>query len=912
VRRVFRLPFNKSRLARDIDDEIGFHLQSRIDALIASGMTPEQARATAAAQFGDLAPVRHDMLALDQQREAGARRANLFAELRQDVAFGLRTLRRSAGVTALVVGGLALGVGANGAMYSLIDAVLLRKLPVANPDALVIVGDPSFADSRGHGTPDGKLFSYLTYAGIRDSVRAFTGLAAVGDPDRLDARIDAAAVEAEHPHGRLVSGNYFDVIGVRAAAGRLFDRTADTPDASLQATISYDYWTRRFHNDPSAVGRELLINGLRATITGVTAPGFTGELVGISTDVWLPASMHDRLYPNATVLQDHRMMWLLFIGRLKPGETIEHARATTAPLIESRLVATSGAEELLDIKNRGGYTFVFTPGARGLSVVRGTFGTPLVTLMLGVALLLCMVCLNVASLLLARGQARRREMELRLALGANRARLVRQLLTESALLAAASGLAAVFVSWIGSRALVTLASAGEPIAVSTNLNVHVLLFTLGLALASVLAFGLVPALRVSRVGIATTLRSTSRSVTAGRRFGSSFVSAQVALSLLLLAGAAILTRSLQRTEAIPLGFDRDRLIAADLDIATPGYSGERLASVIHTLRDRIAAVPGVAAVVWSNNGLFSGTEWHTDISVAGFTARVPDDSSTAADRVGAGYANAVGARVIAGRDFAMQDEGGPVRSALVNESFARFYFHGRNPVGQLVHFDDSTVVQIIGEIGDVRSYSLDTTGAPGSARRIYLPYLQESGRTKFGQPGKLRLIVRTNAAPSSVMQAVRRAIVETDRAMPIDDLHPVGELIHFWIRDSRLLAQLAVGLGVFAMLLAGIGLFGVMSYSMAQRTNEIGVRMALGARHVDIARLALRDGLRPVLIGVLVGLPVATLAFRALTHHINGLAMDVPAVAVAVLVLVASAVVAVAVPVRRAMSVDPLSALRRE
>jgi predicted permease len=475
-----------------------------------------------------------------------------------------------------------------------------------------------------------------------------------------------------------------------------------------------------------------------------------------------------------------------------------------------------------------------------------------------------------------------------------------------------SGAAAVLVAWLSSGALVTMASWGDTIAVPTTPNARAMAFMTGLALLSVLVFGLVPALRASRITVADTLRAASRSVTHGARFGSAFISAQVALSLLLLGGASILTRSLRSAESIPLGLDRDHVIVADLDIATPGYAGDRLAAVVHALRDQVGAVPGVTGVSWSNNGIFSGTEWHTNINVSGFAARVPADSSTAADRVGAGFARVVRARLIAGRDFNDRDEGGPVMTALVNESFARFYFHGRTSVGQLARFDDSSVVRIVGEIADVRSQSLDTTGAPGSARRIYIPYLQRSGTTKFSQPRRLRLVVRTAGPPSHVLQAVRRAIVATDRTLPIDDLEPLTQLIAYSIHDSRLLAQLAAGLGSFAVVLAAIGLFGVMSYSVARRTNEIGVRLALGASRKDIASLVFRDGMRPVVVGVGVGLPSLMLAFRTLAHHISGVTIDSASIASAVLVLFVSAIVAVFVPARRAVGVDPLSALRQD
>ena len=913
MRRVFRIPFSRFRLVREVDDEILFHLQSRIDVLVAAGSSPEEARATALKQFGDVREVRSGMLVLDRARETAGRRRRIASEIHQDIAYGIRTLRRNAGLAGLVIGGLALGIGANTAIYSLVDAVLVRTLPVNHPERLVVVGDPHYVDSRGHGTPDGLMYSYPLYLDVRKNASAFDGLAAVGSADRVDATFNESASEPEHPRGRLVSGNYFAVLGVRAAAGRTFDASADEPTAPAEATISYQYWTSRFHQDRSVVGRAVRIDGIRVTITGVAQPGFTGEMVGAATDVWLPVGLRDRLHPNNTILAERRMMWLLLIGRAKDGLTLGQVRARTAPVIESAIRAAAKPDELSEIKDRG-FTLTFAPGMRGLSSVRDTFGNPLVALMLGVALLLAIVCVNVANLLLARGVARRREMSLRLAVGANRARIVRQLLTESLVLALLSGTAALLVAWWGSRALVAMASDGDgnPIAISLGLTPRVLAFTFGLSLASVLVFGLAPALRASRVDLATTLRSTGRSVTHGARFGTLLIAAQVALSLVLLAGASILTRSLRRTESVPLGFDRDHLIVADLDVATPGYADARLANAVHALRDRVAAVPGVAAVSYSENGIFSGTEWHTDIHVAGYVPRTPKDSVTAADEVGAGYASALGAHLIAGRDLDARDESVAPHTALVNASFAQFYFPRGDAVGGVARFDDSSAVQIVGVIADVRGQSLDTSNANGAARRIYVPYLHQSGTTKFTQPKQLRLLVRTTADPSTIVQAVRRAIVETDRSIAIDDLESVTRLIRFSIRDEHLVARLATALGALALLLAAIGLFGVTSYSMARRTNEIGVRIALGAHRGDIASLVLRDGLRPVAAGVAMGLPLAIGAVRILEHHLNDISSDPASLATATAVLVVSAVVAVFVPARRATRIDPIGALREE
>jgi len=914
MRRVFRIPFSRARFVRDVDDEIAFHLQSRIDALIASGMPPDDARAAALRQFGDLVTVRQEMLVMDRQHDHTQRRVNLFAELRQDVAFGLRTLRRNALLTTLVVGGLALGIGANAAIYSLIDAVLIRKLPVPDPDPLVIVGDPRYVDSRGHGTPDANLFSYMLWNEVRKNAQSFEHLAAVADPDRIDARIDESRNDIEHPRGRLVSGDYFAVLGVRAVAGRTLDATTDDPGAPARATISYDYWQRRFNGDPAVVGRNIFVDGLRVTITGVAPPGFTGEVVGYRTDIWLPLALRDHLHPNAPIFRDHRMMWLLLIGRPKPGLALEQVRAQFTPVIKAGVVATAASDELAEIKDRG-ITTTFTSGARGLSTVRAPFAAPLVTLMAGVALLLCIVCVNIANLLLARGIARRREMSLRLAIGANRARIVRQLLVESLLLALASGIAAMVVAWWGSRLLVTMASEGDPISLAVGPNWRILAFTLGVSVLSVILFGLVPALRASRVDLASALRATSRSVSSGARFGTTLIAGQVALSLLLLAGASILTRSLRQTETIPLGFDRDHLIAADLDISTPGYASERLAAVVHAIRDRVASVPGVSAVSYSQLGIFSGSEWHTDIHVPGFTARGPKDSTTAGEQAGAGYARAIGAHVIAGRDLEAQDEGVAPHTAIVNQTFARFFFNdpsGRSVVGQYARFDDTSVVQIVGVIADVRGRSLDTLESPANERRIYIPYLHQSGTTKFAQPGRLRLLVRASGDAGAIVQAIRAAIVETDRNLPIDSIDPVRQLIRISIRDERLVARLATGLGALALLLAAIGLFGVASYSIARRTSEFGVRIALGANRGDIARLAVRDGLRPVFIGVLLGVPLSIGAVRMLEHHLSGITSDPLSISTSIAVLLVSATIAVLVPARRAMLIDPTSALRDE
>ena len=909
MRRVFRIPFLRDRHVRDVDDELAFHLETRVERLIAQGMTPDDARREALRQFGDIAGVRDGMLALDRQRDAAERRATMFADALQDVAFGVRAFRRNLSFTVLVVGALALGIGANAAIYSVINALLINKLPVEKPDELVAVGEPSNAESFGSGTPTGRMFSYLLYRDVREQNRVFTGVLASGRAGRLDVDIDrAASREVEHPAGRFVSGNYFSVLGVRAAVGRTLDASSDEEGAAPQATISYGYWTRRFNNDSSIVGRSIVVNGVRMTITGVAARGFAGEIVGVATDIWLPVSTYDLLRPHDLALEERRIIWLQLIGRLKPGVTIAQARAHLGPLVTSNIVANASATDAARLAKFPPETPV-SSGARGLSVIRDEFAMPLVALMVGVSLLLCIVCVNVANLLLARGVARQREMSLRLAIGANRWRIVRQMLAESLLLALASGAAAVVIGWWGSAVLLALASEGKPIAINVAPSARVVFFTFALSLTSVVLFGLVPALRTSRVDLATSLRAHSRSLTARARFGILLIISQAALSLVLLAGASMLTRALRAAESRDLGFDRDHLIAADLDVALRRYDVDRVANYAAELRDRVAAIPGVAAVTYSENGLFQGSDWSSSIDRPGLDPN-SEDARFSNDDVGPDYAKGIGGRLIAGRDFAKSDESLPTVVALVNKSFADFYFPSRSAVGQIVRTDGPAHVEIVGVISDVHANSVEVP-VGRRARRMYFPFVRREDPSDL--PEALRLLVRTTGDPSALLPEIRRAIVSVDKTVVLDDIRPLSQLVSASIRERRLVAQIATGLGVLALLLAAIGLYGVTSYTIARRTNEIGVRVALGASASDVAGTVLGGALRPVVIGIVVGIPLAIVGMRLLAAYLPHLQPpDAASVAAAVGVLIASAFAAAAAPARRATRIDPVTALREE
>jgi hypothetical protein len=514
-RRAFSLRVGPSPVARELDDELAFHLDMRTKRLIESGMTPDAARQEALRQFGDVQSVRDDCLTMDEERDRAMQRANMLDEMRQDLTYAVRVLRRNLGFTITVVLTLALGIGANTAIFTLVNAVLLRPLAVRAPEQLVGIGNPTRVSSMSVSTnPEGSLISYPLYKELIARNTLTSGLLASGRTPRLDARIDPSAAEPEHPRGRFVSGNYFDILGISAHRGRVFTDADDrTTGAAPVVTISYAYWIKRFDGAPSAVGRTITMNGVQMTITGVTPPSFTGEIVGQSTDVWIPLTMQPALMPNEQILADWSTSWLLLLGRLQPGVTHEQATAGFTALINQVLDEHFPPPAGVTVPARE----VFVgPADKGFSRVRGTYRVPLLTLMIGAGLLLLIICANIANLLLARAVGRSREIGVRLAIGAGRARLVRQLLTESLLLAVLSAAAALFVAWWGSRLLLSFAADGAPtIPLNTGLDLPVLAFTLVVSIVAVVLFGLVPALRASRVDLASTMRANAQAVSGG-------------------------------------------------------------------------------------------------------------------------------------------------------------------------------------------------------------------------------------------------------------------------------------------------------------------------------------------------------------------------------------------------------------
>jgi predicted permease len=737
-----------------------------------------------------------------------------------------------------------------------------------------------------------------------------------------DAGAAAASGVTEPMRGALVSGNYFAVLGVPAAAGRtLTDADDAASGAEPVVVISDALWRRRFARDPAAVGRVLLINRTAFTVVGVAPRGFLGETVGATVDFWIPLATQPLLMRHDDRLrgeQARTTSWLMLMGRLAPGATVAQAGAEMTALARQARADAAGGQ--LSAAARRATVDAY-PGGRGFSRVREQFRGPLAILLAATGLVLLVVCANVANLLLARAAVRRTEVGLRLALGAGRGRLVRLLLVESLLLGAAAGALGIVGAWAGSAVLLRMAADGRSLALTVAPDLRVLGFTMVLSLATAALVGIVPAIRATGIDLATTLRAHARGITGsalgGARFGRArgagarlapprlgpggvLVVTQVALSLVLLVGAGLLVRSVRNLQRAPLGLAHDRLLLVDVDTRAGGHVGERFHALCRTLAERLASVPGVQAVTYSENGIFSGSEGFTTLRVDGYVPRTAEDTSANYDRVGPGYFRAIGARLLRGREFDARDDARAPHVAVINATMARFYFGTADPIGRFVHMD-TTSVRIVGIAQDVTDH--DLRAAP--ARRLYLAMAQG------GPPSGVTFAVRTAADPAQAAPAARRTILAADPALRVIETEPLTTLMRHSIAQERLVARLAAVAGGLAVLLASLGLYGVMTYAITRRRSEFAIRLALGARPSDVTQLVLRESLTLFVAGAVVGLPVAIAAARLVRHQLVGVDVVDPLTMIgALVVLGATAAAAGYRPASRAARVAPQTALR--
>ena len=840
--------------------------------------------------------------------------------LLQDLRYGLRMLLKSPGFTAVAILTLALGIGANTAVFSVLDAVMLKMLPISHPEQLVILGDPSRIHSVSNGTPPLNLFSYPLYRELRDGTQAFSGLFASGDPGRVDLQSDSSSStgeSSERTYGRVVTHNYFSLLGVNPLIGRTLTPSDDAaPGASPVAVISYSYWKRRFNLDPAVVGSTVRLNKYPFTIVGVTPAGFDGEIVERGTDIWIPMNMQGQVMRGRDYLEMPNTSWLQIMGRLKPGVSLAQAGSNVNTVYRQALSGAYGAKLSVDDRaslEKSKQTIEVSSGGAGLSYLRHEFRRPLLLLMGVVGLVLLIACVNVANLLLARATGRSKEIAVRMAIGARPVRLVRQLLTESVLLALCGGVLGVLLAQWGATLLVrTSFGAGTVRALDIHPDAHILAFTAGVCLLAGILFGLAPALRALGIPVSSTLKEGARGGTATGAAkwstGKILVAAQVTLSLLVLFAAGLLVRTLRNLQDVAFGYERQHLVIVRPDFIAAGYKHEQLPGLAQRLLDPLSAIPGVTGATVSENGLFSGTESADAIKVEGYTSRQDSDNVANDDWVGPHYFKIVGIPILLGRGIGPQDVESSNKVAVINEAMAKFYFPGVNPIGRKFVIDDGEQrlrpIEIVGVCRDFRDHNL----RDAVPRRFFLSYYQS-----ILPDLEVHFVLRVAGDPTSVIAAVRQQLKNFDPNIVIREADTLNHMVDDYIAQERLVAQLSSLFAGLALLLACVGLYGVMSYTVSGRTREIGVRMALGAQRRDVLWMVLREALVLVGVGVIVGVPAAFGTSRLLQNMLYALSgVDPLSMGVAVAMLLMVAAVAGYIPARRATKVDPMVALRYE
>ena len=825
----------------------------------------------------------------------------------QDLQYALRMLRKSPVFTTVAVMTLALGIGANTAIFSLVNAVMLKMLPVKNPGELVVVGDPADVHSRHLGDPQVTSFSYPLYRDLSQGNGVFSGMLASSEVHRLRVTGDSGEISGNST-GVLVSGNYFSVLGVNALYGRVITPEDDSaPGAHPVAVLSYGFWKNTLGGNLTVVGQTLRLNNHPFTVIGVGPPGFYGDTVGDAQDLWVPVTMQEQLITGRKWLESYNVSWLHSIARLKPGVSAEKAAANVNLVVE-QLVSGPLKGKLTkdDLDNLTNSKVQVNSGGGGFSDLRGDFEQPLLLLMIIVALVLVIACINVANLLLARASTRQKEFAVRVAIGATPGRVIRQLLTESIFLAFAGGVLGLLLAHWGTGALLKL-SRNEQLEASPD--VRVFLFTAAVCLLTGILFGLIPALRSRRVAVALTLKSGSQNGRSGGwNWGKLLVTGQVALSLLVLFVAGLLVHSLQNIRNVDLGYNREHLLLVSTDPLAAGYSKSRVTSFANELAVQLSSLPGVRAVTSSKNGLFSGSESGNSIKVEGYTSKNDSDLQAAFDQVAPNYFSVVGIPLLLGRDIGLQDTETSARVAVINETMARFYFGQANPIGRKFIIQDPESkggpVEIVGVARDARDHKLKGN----VQRRFYIPIAQSLG-TMAG----INFEVKTVGNPVAVAESVRKQIKNYDANVPINNVRALNELTERSISDHILIARLSSVFAGLALLLAAIGLYGILSYSVAGRTREIGVRMALGAQRGSVLSMVLREAGKLVLLGIVIGIPAAMLASRLFSSMLFGLkATDPLSMVLVVIVLLAITLLASYIPARRATKVDPMIALRYE
>ncbi len=872
---------NRTKAEQGLDDELQAFIELSVAEKVRDGLSPSEARRLAILELGGVDQVK--------ERVRSDRHGGMLDEVGRDVRYARRMFVRDPAFTAIVVLTLALGIGANTAIFSLIDALMLRWLPVRNPQELVQVKlqPPDARDSPGESV------SYAIVGALADQREVFASVAGFSGFS-FDV---GASGSVRRVHGAIVTGGYYETLGLNPAIGRLLTPGDDQSGAPLVAVISDGYWERQLARSPAAVGQTIRINEVPVTVVGVSPRGFVGANVGSIAEITMAAAALPQVSPSAAPLLGPGNFWLRVLARPREGVSIPQATArlnAVWPLISEPVIAPHWPAARR--KTITEMSIQLSPGGTGWTYLREVYRRPLLVLMAVVGLVLLIACANVASLLLARASARQKEIAVRLAIGAGRGRIVRQLLIESALLSLTGAAVGIGLAWATGRFLVGLISTGpDQIVVDLAPNWHILAFTSAVAIATGVLFGLAPALQTTGAGPAATLKESARMSGSRSRLLPSLVSAQVALSLVLLAGAGLFVRTLQNLRNLDPGFSADGVLLVDLE-------GRRTAVPREHLHD-VQRLPGVVSASLSTHTPLNGSVWSEPAVPAG--QPIPERDNAYFVGAGPGFFETMQIRRLAGRDFTDRDFADSPAVAVVNEAFAHRHFANQSPVGQHLAANvrgQRRDLEIVGLVKNTNAAGLRATPPP----TVYVAYSQLAGDFPT------TLAIRAKGPIGRVASAIQQALQSKLPGVPIE-VRPLSAQVQATIVQERMMATLAGGFGLLALMLACVGIYGLLAYSVAQRTKEIGIRMALGAQGPRVIAMVLKGGARLVVIGIAFGLPAAWAASRWVESMLFGLTPTDPvAIGGAMVLLIAAAQLAAFLPARRASHVSPMVALRQE
>ena len=901
--------FGKQRVDSELDEELQSYLEASAADKRRSGISPQAARRLAKIEIGSRTSVKHQVWS--------SRWESLPDNLFQDLRFALRQLLKTPGFTFVALLSLALGIGANTAIFTLFNAILLRPLAVPNPQELVLFGEGNAQGSIGSlpNRAAWPLFSYQFFHDFRQKAASFSGLAAMSSLS-FHQQASIAGSGYQPVQVNLVSGNYFSVLGIPPFLGRTISEDDDkAAGAGTIAVASYTWFQHHFNGDPSALGKLIRIQGHDYTLAGVAQPGFSGITVGEATDLWIPLSMQKEISPGWNGLEKKLFQSLYLIGRLKPGITMAQANTSSNVLFQQILRngyvgATPSKKELDSLQHA---SVQLTSASRGISHLRREFSLPLKILMTIVALVLLIACANIANMLLARGVARTREIAVRMAIGASRARVVLQLLIESLLLALIGAAIGVALAWRTGAMLLNMAAPGpDPVPLNVTPDLAVLAFTLTVTVLTALLFGMLPAFKASHLEFTSALKDGrgSSSASTSSAFARSLIAGQIALSVVLLIAAALFLRSLIKLTNIDTGFDKHNVLLFSMDSSTanlPHGTPDEIRSVRlqEQIESRIQSIPGVqsdsfAFFTFNNGG------WTDFVTFQGIQRTRENSDNAAFNNIGNGFFSTMGIPFVAGRTFNVHDTQTSPKVAIINETMARRFFPNSSPIGH--HFgtsDDpvhSNEIEVVGVVKDAKYFDLteQTTMA------AYFPCTQNAGFY-----GNFAVRYAPGANRQMLITQTRSAIAQINPNILVTNVSSLEEQVDRSIATQSLIARLSTFFGVLAVFLACIGIYGLMSYSVARRTNEIGIRLALGAQTRTLLWMILRESLLLLVAGLFVGVPIAVASTRILKSQLYQLSpLDPLAIGASVAVIAVMTILAAWLPARRATKVDPMVALR--